>query len=239
MDPIHEDAVLKTPPRSKSPEPIIDTGTTQQKKIVLKRKLIIETPTSVNKPNSDDKTIEQSSLLAESTPAKLAKTPITIAALNDKVTESQLTVSSADENKSDDNDADKKSVKLTELSAKERLEMRAKKFGAPVASDAMKLARAERFGITSTSGNTASGDIKNGSEVSVDVLKKRAERFGGSVSKVMNKIENLEKLQKRQQRFGNNTTNKSSGTAVSSSTSKEYEEKARLRLERFNKAAVK
>lgn len=235
LDPIHEDAVLKTPPRSKSPEPIIDTSTTQQKKVVLKRKLIIATPSSA----SDDKTIEQSSL-AESTPAKLAKTPISIAALNDddKTVETQLTKSVDDE---DDTDGNKKAVKLTGLTAKERLEMRAKKFGGATVigggGDAMKLARAERFGITSP----ASGDIKNGSEVSVDVLKKRAERFGGSVSKVMNKIENLEKLQKRQQRFGNAAaTNKTKDASASSgAASKDYEEKARLRLERFNKAAVK
>lgn len=222
-DPIHEDAVLKTPPGSKSPEPIADT-VAQQKKVVLKRKLIIATPSSINPdPEAKQPIADESS---EATPAKIAKIPIsaTITATTD----------SADA-EDDKEDVDKKSaVKLSQLSVKERIEMRAKKFGiaAPVAGDAVKLARAERFGLSSTEGDK--NGTSSSASVSVDVLKKRAERFGGSVSKVMNKIENLEKLQKRQERFGNaaSSTNKSL-------TSKEHDEKARLRAERFSKAAVK
>jgi len=143
--------------------------------------------------------------------------------------------------KTDGDNTDKKVVKLSELTAKERLELRAKKFGTPIATESMKVARSERFGLaskTSTSdAKTVSSDassIKNGnnSAANVDVLKKRAERFGGSVSKEMNKIENLEKLQKRSERFGKSDENKvavSGGTV----TSEQLAEKARLRLERF------
>lgn len=131
-------------------------------------------------------------------------------------------------------DDDKKVVKLSELSMKERLELRAKKFGAPLSGDAMKIARAERFGVTSTTTNTINSksnalDASVPVSASVDTLKKRAERFGGSVSKVMSSMENKEKLVKRQERFGS-TLNQTEKNAL--------EEKAKSRLERF-KTAVK
>lgn len=227
LDPIHEDAVLKTPPRSKSPEPITDT-VAQQKKVVLKRKLIIATPSTINPDSTEANQPSGADQSPESTPAKLAKIPISIADTS--------TVGIVSASEDDKEDVDKKQpVKLAQLSVKERIEMRAKKFGiaAPVAGEAVKMARAERFGLSTTDGNK-NGSSSGSATVSVDVLKKRAERFGGSVSKVMNKIENLEKLQKRQERFGN-----ASSSANKDLTSNEYEEKARLRAERFSKAAVK
>ncbi|KRT82204.1 hypothetical protein AMK59_4419, partial [Oryctes borbonicus] len=64
---------------------------------------------------------------------------------------------------------EKKMVKLSELSAKDRLEMRAKKFGVPLTVDARKAARAERFGTNNTN---ATRSISN-SNANVDVLKQR------------------------------------------------------------------
>lgn len=58
----------------------------------------------------------------------------------------------------------------------------------------------------------------------MDVLKQRAERFGGSVSSVMSNLANEEKLEKRKARFGvvSSTNGNLSGS-----------EKAKQRLERF------
>ncbi|XP_045482328.1 uncharacterized protein C31H12.03c [Harmonia axyridis] len=84
-----------------------------------------------------------------------------------------------------------KLIKLSGLSFKERLELRAKKFGVEPPGSAKLLARAERFGA-----------LENSSEPSeMEKLKKRAERFGGSVAKTMTKIEMKEKLEARKARF--------------------------------------
>lgn len=167
------------------------------------------------------------------------------------------------------NDADddgQKGVKVSKLSLEERLELRAKKFGAPQGSDVLKQARAERFGIAKAEDDTETKTVSNGSVVpsntsaatiisntpaaNVELLKKRAERFGSSVSKVMNTIEQIEKLQKRQERFGSAkmsvdiasattepvaiSVQDAASTTNDSSTPKiDYAEKARLRLERF------
>lgn len=131
----------------------------------------------------------------------------------------------------DDNsdEPDKKVVKLHILTAEERLKLRAEKFGASAAtstdvvSDDKKLARAARFGITSTSSSSTS--IKSSApDVSVEVLKKRAERFGASTAPKLNAIELDEKLKKRQERFG-------------ASLPSDQAEKAKLRAERFKTAA--
>ncbi|KAK4879647.1 hypothetical protein RN001_007793 [Aquatica leii] len=127
-----------------------------------------------------------------------------------------LLISESDKNES--NLEESKVIKLSQLSAKERLEMRAKKFGAPVSVEAKKLARAERFSARTTSSSTS-----DTSEPNLDTLKKRAERFGGSVSKAMSTAEQQERLQKRKERFGVVTT--INGTSQN--------EKAQQRLQRF------
>ncbi|XP_035898081.1 SAP domain-containing ribonucleoprotein [Anopheles stephensi] len=177
------------------------------------------------------------------------------------------TTSSSAANSGSDGEPEKKVVKLGQLTALERLEMRAKKFGAtatgasppsttPAASttttttnsttagtDKMQ-ARAARFGLTSSSSITAPN---NSTPASLDALKKRAERFGCSVSSEMSKLEQEEKLAKRQARFGQTAattgTPASNGAAAAAATGKvsaasvDYAEKARLRLERFKSAA--
>lgn len=172
---------------------------------------------------------------------------------------SKLDISAgSDDNKNDSgNENDKKNVKISQLSAKDRLDLRAKKFGTtvPVAGDAIKLARAERFSIAADAApnkGSSSGKIVNDTTTNVEVLRKRAERFGGSVSTVMNTIDNKEKLLKRQERFGaaNGGTKTEDNGSVPEATKTEptannvasgkndYAEKAKLRLERF-KTAVK
>ncbi|KAG4065150.1 hypothetical protein HA402_007547 [Bradysia odoriphaga] len=228
----HEDVVLKTPPdsiKSKSPEPSSQPTDANTKKVILKRKLNIVV--SPDAPSTDE----------VSTPTPLEKTrKFTVTSPTAAATDRTITVSNTDKT----NEDDKKVVKLSQLTAKERLELRAKKFGAPIATESLKAARSERFGLTpvtttatdaKTESNTNSS-VKNGSSSvsNVDVLKKRAERFGGSVSKEMNKIENLEKLQKRSERFGKSDENKAAVVSGSSViTNEQMAEKARQRLERF------
>jgi len=128
---------------------------------------------------------------------------------------------------------EKKVIKLSELSVKERLEMRAKKFGVTTLSvDSKKLARAERFGGQSTTKNNSAASIKlNNTNTSIDVLKQRAARFGGSVSSVMSNLDKQEKMEKRKERFGVTI-------ATSNGKSSDSEAAKTARLERF-KTAVK
>lgn len=79
-----------------------------------------------------------------------------------------------------------------------KLELRAKRFGLPVkmTETERKEARKIRFGQGSTTTNTASSLADN-----YEKLKKRAERFGQSVSKIMTDLENREKLEKRKEKF--------------------------------------
>lgn len=95
-------------------------------------------------------------------------------------------------------------VKITaEIDPKAKMEMRAKRFGLPVkmSDDERKEARKQRFGtnsnVTTTSSILGGGTLTE----NMDKLKKRAERFGQSVSKIMTDIENKEKLEKRKAKF--------------------------------------
>lgn len=257
LDSAHdEDAILKSPadsnashsPNEPAP-PIIDD--LHVKKITLKRKLttsISETDESIVSP---------------------------VAAKNNRIEAPSATATGAAASGESGSESDEqKIVKLSDLSLEKRLEMRAKKFGAPLGSEVKKQVRAERFGIAKTeaaaaepkaasnggtpaaSNTSASTIISNTPAANVDLLKKRAERFGVSVSKVMSTIEQKERLQKRQQRFGAAATVSTAAattepdavvpvTAAATATTDsdaaskiDYAEKARLRLERFKTATV-
>lgn len=96
---------------------------------------------------------------------------------------------------------ERKIIKLSELGMKERLEMRAKKFGMPLTEAAKKEARSARFSINNQN-NNSSASIKTPVNTSYEVLKKRAERFGASVSNLMEKAELEARIEKRRARFG-------------------------------------
>lgn len=239
---VHEDDILKSPTELKSINLTSNVQSSVQnqsstaagnasesvphKKIVLKRKIVTEI--TVNENNQSN---------------------------NNSSAPTETKVAKVDDKSDSETDNDKSVVKLSELTAKERLDLRAKKFGVAPPSDAMKQARAERFGTNKAADENgkkaegATGKLSTeGTAVSVDVLKKRAERFGASVSTVLTKIENAEKLKKRQERFnisGPTTTTKTTPTPTPTSTpttatdkeepktANEYAEKAKLRAERF------
>lgn len=113
----------------------------------------------------------------------------------------------------------KKIIKLSGLSLKERLELRAQKFGSPQSDLSKKEERANRFGTTGQSQSTSPN---------VNVLLKRAERFGTCVSTVAMKAEQEEKLKARRERFGLSTTANTKPVS-----NKSLEEKKQLRAERF------
>lgn len=148
----------------------------------------------------------------------------------------------APENTSAD-EPNQKVVKLSEMSAQERLELRAKKFGITAAASAApsseKLqARAARFGIQSES--VSSTTAVTSPSKSIELLKKRAERFGSVLVPELKKVEGEEKLLKRAERFGGatitTTTDKIPITGPITNMS-ENDEKKLKRMERFKTAA--
>lgn len=245
-----EDRMLKSPTpsepsKSESPEQKTEPTTKEQqsekkedqsaapqKKIALKRNISISI----------------------ATPAATSAAPATVTDDEKKPSKEE----SSDEAKDKDaaaisGEPEKKVIKLTELTPQQRLEMRAKKFGAqaPETSDAKLQARAARFGLAGSDSTTSGGGSgkPTSSLVSLEALKKRAERFGGNVSDKVTKQEQDDKLHKRQERFGT-TTGATTTTVVApsvtatgkvtisnSSTKTDYAERARLRLERFKNTA--
>lgn len=242
-----EDRILKSPTpsepsKSESPEQKVEDAPTKeldsekkedqsaapQKKVALKRNISISV----------------------STPVVAATAAVTLSDDEKKQSEE----ASSDDAKDKDAEAasgepEKKVIKLTELTPQQRLEMRAKKFGAQATEtpDSKLQARAARFGLAAGSSPSKPASTL----VSIDALKKRAERFGVNVSDKVTKLEQDEKLHKRQERFGAgapastttaavvapNVTATGKVTISSSSTKTDYAERARLRLERFKNTA--
>lgn len=121
-----------------------------------------------------------------------------------------------------DTDEEKPSTKTpvlwTNLSEEERKAMRSKKFGGVTAAQ------------TESSTNTVPVTSET-SEKQMELLKKRAERFGCVTSSKIASLEEKEKLEKRKERFGGAAV--TTTTVVPTATSAEYAEKAKQRLERF------
>ncbi|XP_051528333.1 SAP domain-containing ribonucleoprotein-like isoform X1 [Myxocyprinus asiaticus] len=106
---------------------------------------------------------------------------------------------------------EKKVVKIDSPTATdERLQKRAERFNMPPNVDSKKAARAARFGLPVPESSKGTSAIPKVS-VDVEVLKKRAERFGMNVSSVSKKFEDDEKLKKRKERFGILTSAASAG----------------------------
>lgn len=123
----------------------------------------------------------------------------------------------------------------------EKLKARADRFGGVQSDDAKKAARAARFGLGGGGGGgggAAGGNKKLGEAPAVDpdTLKKRAERFGGSVSSSLKNIEVQEAIKRRQERFGLVEKNEPKPKKVSlnkSGNSVVLDEKMKARQQRF------
>jgi len=85
------------------------------------------------------------------------------------------------------------------VSESDKIKARAERFGGFQSDAAKKAARAERFGTSGGAGATKIGDAP---PVDIDTLKKRAERFGATVSPHVQNAEVSEAIKKRQERFG-------------------------------------
>nr|XP_061802131.1 SAP domain-containing ribonucleoprotein-like [Nerophis lumbriciformis] len=119
---------------------------------------------------------------------------------------------------------EKKIIKICPpTTASERLQKRAERFKLPASAEDKKTQRAARFGlplnVSSPSTGTAVAShaptLSRLTQVSVDQLKKRAERFGMNVSSLSQKMEADEKLMKRKERFGILTGSAATGSADS------------------------
>ncbi|CAH2095309.1 unnamed protein product [Euphydryas editha] len=163
---------------------------------ILKRKITTETPKPVeNKEGGAKKII-------------LNRTSISQTNMTDalKPKEEKKDIESTDNNTSERTITGK--IKITaETDPKTRLEMRAKRFGLPVkmTDEQRKEARKQRFNQNSVSTNNSSINVSSNTGSLADnmeKLKKRAQRFGQSVSAIMTDIENKEKLEKRKAKFG-------------------------------------
>ncbi|KAG7477430.1 hypothetical protein MATL_G00069440 [Megalops atlanticus] len=119
-------------------------------------------------------------------------------------------------------------VKITTpLSIEEKLKKRAERFNIPASDGNKKAARAARFGLpVAAPASTKGAAVTNKPAVDVDILKKRAQRFGMNVSSISKKVEDEEKLKKRKERFGIVTSAATVGLDDS-------EAKKRKRAERF------
>ncbi|KAJ3585881.1 hypothetical protein NHX12_012289 [Muraenolepis orangiensis] len=126
--------------------------------------------------------------------------------------------------------AEVKVVKIAPpASPTERLQKRAERFNIPATAESKKAVRAARFGLPANTKSPSPGVVASGkAAVSVDQLKKRAERFGMNVSSISQKVEEDEKLKKRKERFG-------APTAVPAAVAGDGEAKKMKRAERFGK----
>ncbi|KAH8336348.1 hypothetical protein KR059_003782 [Drosophila kikkawai] len=138
-------------------------------------------------------------------------------------------------------EGDKPSVdkKLSELTAQERLELRAKKFGITTTPAAAAASPAASVNKSSSASITANKGNKETDEQQKEALKRRAERFGCVVPDKTPKAAADERLQKRKERFGAPAGTPAATATPGTTESKDvWSEKARARLERFKTTPV-
>ncbi|XP_011196968.2 uncharacterized protein LOC105221582 [Zeugodacus cucurbitae] len=217
-----------TPTASELPSPLNENKTstdatntaTNPKKIILKRKVSLTNDDGKVSSATEGASITTSKENTEPPKEKVLKmserNPITVSDLNPK----------------ESNGTDTSGKKVVQLTQMERLELRAKKFGLG-SNSATAAAAPKPVNNTKVSNITIAPAVNDAKQM--EMLKKRAERFGCVVSSKMAKIDAAEKLQKRKERFGaGRSATASSGVAVDSAKSDDiWAEKARARLERF------
>lgn len=165
---------------------------------ILKRK-ITASSSEVSKDNSDDTKLTENKDYA-------AKKIV----LNRAVSVGSATSEKAEENdkpvQAEVSTSSNNRIRITaDIDSKTKLELRAKRFGLPVkmSDDERKEARKQRFGQSQP--NPVKSETLSSSGTlteNMEKLRKRAERFGQSVSKIMTDIEKKEKLEKRKAKFG-------------------------------------
>uniref|UniRef100_A0A1A9ZZZ5 SAP domain-containing protein n=1 Tax=Glossina pallidipes TaxID=7398 RepID=A0A1A9ZZZ5_GLOPL len=203
---------------------LLESSCPNFKKIVLKRKNSITTNPTTESTETKVSTLTTSKENNEHSVNKVMKmserNPITMISVNNK--------------KNNDNKIIKK---VGELSMQERLELRAKKFGLNV-STAEDTGTSKDVEIQGTKRVTtiASKPAVVNDEKQLELLKKRAERFGCVISTNLAKVDAQEKLLKRKERFGAETIiadAKAKTTNINNITKDEWAERARKRMERF------
>ncbi|XP_012162134.1 uncharacterized protein LOC101459192 [Ceratitis capitata] len=225
-----ENELLKSPIRTpKAPESTsiaLDASkiSANAKKIILKRKLDDENKTSTEDFASATTTKENIEPPKEKILKMSERNPITVSDITIKK------VSNTKANSTDSSGA-ASGKEVATLTQTERLELRAKKFGIDsnstkkTTTPTTKPARNKKLII-----EPIVNDAKQ-----IELLKKRAERFGCVLSSKMAKIDAAEKLLKRKERFGarNGAAITASATPGTANTNYVWAEKARARLERF------
>lgn len=203
------------------------TTTLPPKKVVLKRKNSFkDIEETISKENAQP---QPAVVVAASTAAAAPEQPKLL-----KMSErNPITISNKDETTKTDsstNESKTGSVKLSQLSEKERLEMRAKKFG-QVTAEATPQTNTTKGAVAAVAAAT---DL---SSDQMEKLKKRAERFG-VVSPTIAKLDESEKLLKRKERFGleAGAATATAATTNTTATNDVWAEKKRQRLERFKTA---
>jgi len=124
------------------------------------------------------------------------------------------------------------------MSQEEAILKRKERFGGFQSDEAKKMARAQRFGgaVTDTDSGKKSTKIGEAPPVNIDILKKRAERFGATVSPHVKEAEVSEAIKKRQERFGVVTKNEKAPAVKTNvgTNSVILNEQMQKRKERFN-----
>merc|ERR1711963_845252 len=118
----------------------------------------------------------------------------------------------------------------------EKIKSRAERFGGFQSDDAKKAARAAKFGDMLGKQGTAGKISSAGTDVDVDLLKKRADRFGTATSTALKKAEVSEAIKRGQERFGVITADEPKPKKVtlnSGTNSVVMDEKMKARMERF------
>ncbi|KAJ8369713.1 hypothetical protein SKAU_G00097410 [Synaphobranchus kaupii] len=184
----------------------------------LKQECAARDPSTTTVPRFQEEDVNEEEVLEEET-EELAKTEL---AIGEKPTSMQTG--------GPEGTAEKNVVKINPpIPVDERLQKRAERFNVAPSADSKKAMRAARFGLPVVAPVSSQGDLGNSKaapQVNVDVLKKRAERFGMNVSSISKKVEEDEKLKKRKERFGGATTTTAAG-------GEDFEAKKRKRAERF------
>jgi len=115
---------------------------------------------------------------------------------------SQQNISLTEEDKENTTDKSEKVTPVVE--PEDKIKARAERFGGFQSDEAKKAARAARFAdmLSGVKDNGTSKKIGSAPAPDLEILKKRAERFGSAVSPLVKEAEVNDAIKRRQERFG-------------------------------------